>query len=546
MPNAMLIPINKTPFKNIQLKDSVFFRQPECKNYRQSFKLIPHYSIDAIVYPMNSRDFPVTNQFFSLGNLFYRAQAPTPVPAPKTIAINTSLAEQLGLPVDFLNSSTALNIFSGNKVPVGSHPLAAVYAGHQFGQWNPQLGDGRAILLGELESTDGKLLDIQLKGAGPTPYSRMGDGRSPLGPVLREYLVSEAMSALGIPTTRSLAAVTTGEVVRREKPLPGAILTRVASSHVRIGTFQYFAARQMNSEVKQLADYCIQRHFPAALESDNPYVTFLKSVIERQARLIAQWQSVGFIHGVMNTDNILICGETIDYGPCAFLDEYNPAAVFSSIDRQGRYSYQNQPSIAQWNLAWLAQYMIPLLNSHEEKALELAKETIDDFWPTYNMCYAEIMCRKLGFEKSSEESLSLLTDLLKLMTQEKSDFTLTFHTLADYLSNDRDCDNSISNYFNLGSPFQEWISEWKSMLSHEYKHTLKDPQRRMRTNNPVVIPRNHLIEEAIEQATNENNFDKFKELLTTLKSPYEPPKQLQKFTAPPTPQQRVSQTFCGT
>src|SRR5437870_2394832 len=370
--------------------------------------------------------FPFQNTYSALPANFFARVAPTPVTAPRLIKLNRALAVHLGLDPDVLESPEGAEILAGKRLPDGADPIAMAYAGHQFGQFVPQLGDGRAILLGEVIDRDGVRRDIQLKGSGPTPFSRRGDGRAALGPVLREYIVSEAMAALGIPTTRALAAVTTGEPVWRETPLPGAVLTRVASSHIRVGTFQFFAARGDLDAIRRLADHVISRHYPEAFDAANPYRSLLDLVISRQAALIAKWLVVGFIHGVMNTDNMSIAGETIDYGPCAFMDVYHPAMVYSSIDNMGRYAYGNQPRIAQWNLARLAETLLPLLAEDKDAAVEEAKAALASFATGFETAYAAGLSRKLGLFQPRPDDLSLAQDLLERMARNGADFTLIF------------------------------------------------------------------------------------------------------------------------
>lgn len=483
------------------------------------------------------------NSYSKLGSEFSTPQAPTPVKNPQLIRINPSLAEALNINSDFLSSADGLAFLSGNTVIEGSEPVASVYAGHQFGHWNPQLGDGRAVLLGEVIAKNGQRYDLQLKGSGQTPYSRMGDGLSPLGPVLREYIVSEAMAALGVPTTRSLAAVTTGERVVRDQILPGAILTRVASSHIRVGTFQYFSAQDNRAAVQQLADHVIERHYPEARADDNPYLSLLNQVIERQAELIARWQSIGFIHGVMNTDNMLICGETVDYGPCAFMDDYHPETVYSSIDQHGRYAYQNQPIIGQWNLGWFAQSLIPLLHDKESEGLKQAQYAIEKFMSRYNHHYERLMNHKIGLIETPAEDDSLVADLLQLMADKKMDFTLTFRHLAEIRHPGKT--SRTTQLIQSSDALTQWKQRWQQQLE---KQTLvgAEAQRLMLSYNPLLIPRNHLIEEAIHKATYEKDFAPFNALVDTLTAPFDDNGVADKFITPPRPEQVVQATFCGT
>ena len=488
---------------------------------------------------------PFNNSYVRLPKQFYSPQVPSAVTAPRLIRVNHDLAQELGIDVKWLQSEDGLQVLAGNQVLDNSDPIATVYAGHQFGGWNPQLGDGRAVLLGEVISKKNELrYDVQLKGAGKTPYSRGGDGRSPLGPVLREYIVSEAMTALGVPSTRSLAAVTTGESVVRERLLPGAILTRVAQSHIRIGTFQFFSARQNLTAVKTLADYVIQRHYPMAAQAENPYRALLESVISNQARLIAKWQSLGFIHGVMNTDNMLLCGETVDYGPCAFMDTYRPDAVFSSIDHNGRYAYANQPRIAQWNLSWLAQALVPLLDKDEAKAIRLAENEVSGFAPVYQSAYSVEMNKKLGFVSSSKDSELLIQSLLDLMHKEKSDFTLTFRSLAEQLTPEKPV-RGVDSFYTLPGSFSPWLAQWRKQLG-TVDRDLSEIQRVLLANNPVYIPRNHLVEEAIQAAVKHKNFAPFHKMVACLEKPFDYNAENPRAGQAPRPDEVVHNTFCGT
>lgn len=479
---------------------------------------------------------PFDNSYARLPDRFYVRLNPTPVAAPMLIRVNTGLAETLGIDPMALASPEGVAILAGNSVAAGSEPLAQAYSGHQFGHFSPQLGDGRANLLGEVVGRDGLRRDIQLKGSGPTPFSRRGDGRAALGPVLREYLISEAMFALGIPTTRTLAAVTTGEAVVRETLLPGGVLTRVAASHIRVGTFQYFAAREDLDAVRLLADHAIQRHYPEAASAPNPYRAFLDGVVARQADLVAQWLCVGFIHGVMNTDNCSIAGETIDYGPCAFMDEYDPAAVFSSIDEQGRYAYGNQPRTALWNLARLAECLIPLLGENEEEA----KDSLGAFAPRFQAAYFGGLRRKIGLQTEREGDDNLTQDLLRLMAANRADFTLTFRRLADAADGNRDV-TGVRAMFQDGAGFDAWAERWRVRLMHE-----EAPATAMRAINPIFIPRNHLVEAALAAAVERGDFSPFEELLGVLARPFHHDPALARFAMPPREEERVLQTFCGT
>ena len=483
------------------------------------------------------------NSYLQLPARFYSRLAPTPVSCPGPIRVNRELAQQLGIDADWLASGEGTEALAGNRLPEGAEPIATVYAGHQFGGWAPQLGDGRALLLGEVIGRDGLRYDIQLKGSGPTPYSRGGDGRAPLGPVLREYIVSEAMAALGVPTTRSLAAVTTGEPVYRQVAEPGAVLTRVARSHIRIGTFQYFLARGDVEALRLLVDYVVERHYPDAAGAENPARALLDGVIARQASLLAQWQLLGFIHGVMNTDNMLLSGETIDYGPCAFMDSYDPATVFSSIDHHGRYAYGNQPGIAHWNLARLAQALLPVLHPDEEQALTLAQDSLDAFSGLFQAAYRAGMARKLGVSDFGEEDDSLAAGLLELMAQEQTDFTLTFRRLADLAGPEPI--PGIGDLFEFPGSFEPWLERWRQRIQSDGQEP-GERQLAMYRANPAFIPRNHLVAAAISAAVGESDFAPFNQLVDLLGQArdYEP--ALVDYARPPRPEEVVSKTFCGT
>ena len=489
--------------------------------------------------------FNFQNRYAGLGEAFGHRQRPAPVPDPQLICINEPLASFLGMDPESLYQHEVVEALAGNRVLPGSDPMAQVYSGHQFGAWNPRLGDGRALLLGEVVATDGQYYDIQLKGSGQTPYSRMGDGRSPLGPVLREYIVSEAMFALGVPTTRSLAAIATGERVFRDSILPGGILTRVASSHIRVGTFQYFFSRDNLEAIRILADHVIERHFASARQAERPYLALLQQTIERQAKLIAQWMSLGFIHGVMNTDNMLICGETIDYGPCAFMDKFNPARVFSSIDQTGRYAYHNQPGIAQWNLAWFAQCLLPLLDENDETALKLAQDAISSFKPLYDSAYQSRMARKLGFNVFSEAVDKLLGELLDIMTEQQLDFTLTFRHLADRIHPVNDPDTCVAELFCRDARIESWIENWQRSAQQQGLQATA-MQALMYRCNPALIPRNHLVEEALNLASDDSDYSAFHRLVETLANPYVYQSEVARYATPPTADEEVKRTFCGT
>ncbi len=489
--------------------------------------------------------FAFDNSYARLPDRFFARLNPSSVRAPRLVRLNGALALHLGLDPEALSAPGGVEILAGNRLPGGAEPLAMAYAGHQFGNWVPRLGDGRAILLGEVIGKDGVRRDIQLKGAGLTPFSRMGDGRAALGPVLREYIVSEAMAALGIPTTRALAAVTTGEEVAREQLLPGAVLTRVAQSHVRVGTFQFFAARGDEEALRLLADHVIERHYPEVAKSDQPYLALLDAVVDTQAKLIARWQLAGFIHGVMNTDNMLIAGETIDYGPCAFMDFYDPKTVYSSIDRMGRYAYGNQPRIAQWNLAVLAQSLLPLLGDGKDAAVARAQDAIDSFPGLYNAAYGEGMRAKLGLAQERSGDTELAEDLFTRMADNRADFTLTFRRLSDLPAKDPETDTEIRKLFEDPAAFDDWALRWRKRLTRE---NIGDEKRQaaMRAVNPAFIPRNHLVEEALKAATAEEDFAPFDTLMTVLASPFEDRPEFSRYAKPPRPEQVVQATFCGT
>jgi serine/tyrosine/threonine adenylyltransferase len=487
--------------------------------------------------------FPFQNSYSALPDSFFARVAPTPVTAPRLIKLNRPLAVQLGLDPDMLETPEGAEILAGKTVPLGADPIAMAYAGHQFGHFVPQLGDGRAILLGEVIDRDGIRRDIQLKGSGPTPFSRRGDGRAALGPVLREYIVSEAMAALGIPTTRSLAAVITGERVLRETALPGAVLTRVASSHIRVGTFQYFAARSDTEAVRQLADHVIARHYPDLKQIDQPYHALLAAVIRRQAELVARWLLVGFIHGVMNTDNTSISGETIDYGPCAFMDQHDPATVFSSIDEFGRYAYANQPRIALWNLTRFAESLLPLFDDDKDKAVEQAQTELGGFADIFNAAYKTGLRSKLGLFTEQADDQALAQDLLNAMTQGKADFTLTFRRLSD-AAGDGDLGN-VRALFEEPAAFDAWAARWLARTAME-PQSASERQAAMGAVNPAFIPRNHRVEAVIRAAVDHDDFAPFEELLTVLAKPYADQPDFAAYMQPPEPEQRVLQTFCGT
>lgn len=466
-------------------------------------------------------NFAFDNSFARLPAGFFAELPPTPVTKPGLVAVNGELAGTLGLNADALAGAEGLNILAGNIVPAGAAPLAQAYAGHQFGGFVPQLGDGRAVLLGEIVAPDGRRFDLQLKGAGRTPFSRGGDGRAWLGPVMREYIVSEAMAALGVPTTRALAAVTTGETVLREAPLPGAVLARVAASHIRVGTFQYFAVRGDVAAVRTLTGHVIARHYP---DAETP-LDFLNAVIAAQARLVARWMGLGFIHGVMNTDNTTISGETIDYGPCAFMDAYHPLRVFSSIDAHGRYAYARQPEVLVWNLAQLASSLLPLIDDDQETAIERATEAVQRFPDLYRSAWLEEFRAKLGLATEEDEDKALIEGLLQEMADTGADFTNTFANLE-------------------AVPFPDWSAEWSARLARENSSKESSAAARARA-NPAVIPRNHQIEAAITAGV-AGDYTPFHELNRVLFNPFSLAADDSGYANPPDPHEVVTQTFCGT
>jgi uncharacterized protein YdiU (UPF0061 family) len=488
--------------------------------------------------------FAFDNSYARLPERFYARLAPTPVAEPKLVKINRGLATELGLDPDALASPDGVGILAGNRIAPGSEPIALAYAGHQFGHFVPQLGDGRAVLLGEVVDRAGRRRDIQLKGSGITPFSRNGDGRAALGPVLREYIVSEAMAALGIPTTRTLAAVTTGETVYRETVLPGAVLTRVACSHIRVGTFQFFAARDDLEALRLLADHAIARHDPGAAAAAEPYRTFLEGVVARQASLVAQWLLVGFIHGVMNTDNTTVAGETIDYGPCAFMDAYDPATVFSSIDHRGRYAYANQPRIAAWNLARLAEAIVPLLADDSERAVAMANEVIGQYPALFSRAFVAGLRRKLGLFTEQETDAALAQALLDAMAANHADFALTFRRMCA-AAETADGGAEVRELFDKPEAWDDWAQRWRQRLAEE-PQTPQEHTALMRQANPAFIPRNHRVEAALAAAIEHNDYRPFEELLLVLSRPYEDQPAFAGYTEPPGPGQRVYRTFCGT
>lgn len=481
------------------------------------------------------------SSYANLPERFFARVAPTPVAAPTLVKFNESLAAELSLPA--LDAQALPALFSGNTLPADCLPIAMAYAGHQFGHFVPQLGDGRAILLGELRNPAGTAFDIQLKGCGRTPFSRSGDGRAALGPVLREYLVSEAMHALEIPATRALAVVTTGETVQREATMPGAILTRVAASHVRVGTFEYFAARGDVAGTKILADYVIGRHYPDCAQERAPYLALLRQVISRQASLIARWMKVGFIHGVMNTDNMAVSGETIDFGPCAFLDTFDPTAVFSSIDRQGRYAYANQAYAGVWNLARFAETLLPLIDAQPERAVHAATEAIETFAPLFADSWLAGMRGKLGLSMQEDGDRRLAEDWLDAMHRNRADFTLTFRALCEAaLGSEHEA--QVRRLLGAAD-FDEWSQRWRARMARE---PLAPSERAesMRHANPAYIPRNHRIEQMISAAIERADFTPFEEFCKVLSQPWRERADFAAYADPPQPSERVLQTFCGT
>jgi uncharacterized protein YdiU (UPF0061 family) len=490
------------------------------------------------------------NSYANLPEAFFARVAPDVVPSPSLIGLNHTLARELGLDPEWMRSPDGVALLSGNAVPDGAEPIAMAYAGHQFGNWSPQLGDGRAVLIGEVVGLDGVRRDWQLKGAGRTPFSRQGDGKSPIGPVIREYVVSEAMAALGIPTTRALAAVATGEQVHREASLPGGVLTRIAQSHVRVGTFEYFGGRGDSEHVRKLADYVIDRHYPEARQSDNPYTGLFEGVIRRQAELIARWMQVGFIHGVMNTDNMQIVGETIDFGPCAFMEEFDAGTVLSSIDRQGRYAWGNQPSIGQWNLTRLAESLLPLFAKDDDAAVEMAKESLGLFGEVFNSRFIEGFCQKLGVEPtafatgSSEagDALRFVNETFSVMTAQKVDFTLFFRHLTRIAAGENEA--AFIDLFEDESVAGDWLGQWRSVALTGGKLEAERVEE-MRSVNPIYIPRNHRVEDVIQAGLN-GDFSKFEKLNEILALPYQEKPDATEYEQPANPGEKVHQTFCGT
>ncbi|WP_420797226.1 protein adenylyltransferase SelO [Acetobacterium paludosum] len=489
-----------------------------------------------ITMEKNDSGWNLENSYAKLPGLFYIPLKLETVSDPKLVILNQLLAKDLGLDAEALMGQDGINILAGQALPAKAKPIAQAYAGHQFGYFT-MLGDGRAMLIGEQITPAGERFDIQLKGSGKTPYSRSGDGKAALGPMLREYLISEAMHYLGIPTSRSLTVVSTGDPVYREKTLKGAILTRVAASHIRVGTFEYAAQWGTNADVKALADYAIKRHFPLLQSEQNVYLGLLDEVIKAQASLIAKWQLVGFIHGVMNTDNVFISGETIDYGPCAFMDHYDPNTVFSSIDLQGRYAYRNQPNIGLWNLARLAETLIPLIDENQEQALKLVEASLRNFPSLYLEKWLQGMRLKLGITNEEQQDELLIADLLGLMKQYQADYTNTFVDLT--------LDRTPSSELYESDAFKDWLERWKARLKRQ-NQTDQGIKKLMKQANPVVIPRNHQVEKALQAAVDQDDFKPFQRLLEVLQAPYDYNSFNQQYMTPPEPSNSPYKTYCGT
>ncbi|MDF1740240.1 MAG: YdiU family protein [Verrucomicrobiales bacterium] len=480
-------------------------------------------------------EIPFDNSYTTLPEHFYRRVEPAKVTGPKLIRFNEELAEVLGLNLDSASESELAVWFSGNELPEGSDPIAQAYAGHQFGGWVPQLGDGRAILLGEVIGSDGVRKDIQLKGAGRTPFSRGGDGKSPLGPAVREYLMSEAMAGLGVPTTRALALVSTGDLVFREEALQGGVFTRVASSHLRVGTFQYFLGQQDTDGLRALADYAIARHYPECADSDTPYQCFLGKVVEAQASLIAHWMTSGFIHGVMNTDNMTISGETIDYGPCAFMDTFDPAKTFSSIDRGGRYAWGNQAAIGHWNLTRLAETLLALFDEERDRAIPIAEEILGRYEEAFKEAYFGRFRNKLGLTAAQPGEVEFIEDTLSFMADQEADFTLFFRHLTKVAKGK--AEEKWLALLREPSAGAAWLEKWRAFGEPD--------SELMASANPVLIPRNHRVEEAIAAAY-KGDFTVFNRLTEAWRNPFAESSQNEDLESPPGPGEVVEATFCGT
>ncbi|MGL4635207.1 MAG: protein adenylyltransferase SelO [Beijerinckiaceae bacterium] len=481
------------------------------------------------------------NSYARLPAHFYEPRLPSPVKAPRLLKLNRTLAESLGLDANWLASDAGVAMLSGNAFPEGAASMAMVYAGHQFGQFTPQLGDGRALLVGEIVTPDGERRDIQLKGSGRTAFSRGGDGRAALGPVLREYLISEAMHALGIPTTRALAAVATGEHMWRETPQPGGIVTRVAASHIRVGTFQFFASRGDTKALAALSQHVMARHYPAVLEAQNPVLAMLDAVIDKQAALIAQWMAVGFIHGVMNTDNMTVSGETIDYGPCAFMDAYDPQTVFSAIDRGARYAFGNQPKIAHWNLARFAEALLPLLDADANTAMGLATDAINRFPALFADEMTARLRAKLGLHTAQEGDLALAQDLLQTMASGNADYTLSFRLLCDAADGK---DAAFRDQFAVTGAVDAWLAGWRARLAQEPDSAMRSAQ--MSRVNPAIIPRNHNVEAALAAAVEGDDLTLFDALHEALAKPFDDLPVGSDLGLPPATVDEGYRTFCGT
>ena len=480
---------------------------------------------------------PFDNTYARLPERFYSRVAPAQVPGAELVRVNRGLAEELGIDPEWLESAEGVAVLAGNVVPEGAEPIAQAYAGHQFGGFSPQLGDGRAILLGEVVDQEGLRRDIQLKGSGRTEFSRGGDGKAALGPVLREYLVSEAMTALGVPSTRALAAVLTGETVQRDEPLAGGVFTRVAASHIRVGTFQYFAAQQDVEALRLLVDVAVRRHYPEAAEAENIPLALLKAVMEAQAGLVAQWMGLGFIHGVMNTDNVAISGETIDYGPCAFMDEYHPQCVFSAIDRGARYAWGNQPNICQWNLTRFAETLLPLIADETDEAIALAESALEAFFGLFQGRYVEVFRAKFGLrgELGNDEAFTFAKETLTVLAEQHVDFTLFFRQLTRVAAGEDAA--GLAGLFDVAVVCEQWLGQWREVAGPEVEV--------MRGANPVLIPRNHRVEEAIQRAY-EGDFALFHRLVDAWAQPFAEREEYADLEKAPLEEEKVRQTFCGT
>ncbi len=483
------------------------------------------------------------NSYARLPKAFFARTSPAQVPAPSLVRLNKGLANELALDAEWLASDDGVAMLAGNKLPDSAEALSMAYAGHQFGGFNPQLGDGRAILLGEIRDRNGIRRDFQLKGSGRTPFSRGGDGKATLGAILREYLLSEAMFALGVPTTRALAAVTTGETIYRETPMPGAVLARVAQSHVRVGTFQFFAARDDRASLIRLADYVIERHYPRANESSNPLLALLEFVVERQAELIARWMQIGFIHGVMNTDNMQIAGETIDYGPCAFVDDFHPKCVFSSIDRNGRYAWNQQPVMGKWNLTRLAEALLPILSTDEQTALNMAKHALDGFDLRFNENYIAGFKRKLGLMEASEGDDAFIASTTDALAKGEVDFTLFFRHLTRVAAGESE--EALLSLFATPAKARTWLASWRKRIAGEPNVAADLRAAIMQGVNPIFIARNHRVEEAISHALR-GDFQTFHELAGVLSNPYGEQAEFAEYERPPREEEKVRETFCNT